>query len=73
MINTCVYDNGRYHLDMDKTEFTAIQATIGCTGTQLARWLDVKPLTITRYRTGANDIPGPVAVAMKALATGWRP
>lgn len=72
-MNSCVSATIRYHLDMNATEFIMVQDAIGCTGAQLARWLDVKPLTITRYRTGANDIPGPVAVAMKALATGWRP
>lgn len=54
-------------------DFRILQERIGCTGAQLARWLDVTPLTVTRYRTGAMPIPGPVALAMKALAEGWRP
>lgn len=58
---------------MDAKEFIALQDKIGCTGAQLARWLDMRPLSITRYRTGANEIPGPVALAMRALADGWRP
>lgn len=58
---------------MTKDEFRSGQERIGCTGAQLARWLGVKPLTVTRYRTGALSIPGPVDLAMKALISGWRP
>jgi DNA-binding transcriptional regulator YdaS (Cro superfamily) len=58
---------------MTMEEFRSCQQQIGCTGAQLARWLGIKPLTVTRYRTGALQIPGPVALAMKALASGWRP
>jgi hypothetical protein len=58
---------------MTSNEFIQTQERIGCTGAQLARWLGVKPLTVTRYRTGAQPIPGPVALSMQALATGWRP
>ena len=73
MISTCLADAICYLLDMTPNEFIALQDRMGCTGAQLARWLDLKPLSITRYRTGATEIPGPVALAMKALATGWRP
>lgn len=58
---------------MTDSEFIQLQEKIGCTGAQLARWLGVTPLTITRYRTGAQPIPGPVALALKALSEGWRP
>jgi len=58
---------------MSSTDFIRAQERIGCAGTQLARWLGVTPLTITRYRTGTTAIPGPVALAMKALESGWRP
>lgn len=62
-----------YHNDMTQHEFVTAQERIGCTGSQLARWMGVTPLTITRYRTGTIAVPGPVALAMKALASGWRP
>jgi len=58
---------------MNKDEFRNAQAKIGCSGVQLARWLDLTPLTVTRYRTGFMPVPGPVAIAVKALASGWRP
>jgi hypothetical protein len=58
---------------MSSREFIQAQERIGCTGAQLARWLGVKPLTISRYRTGAQPVPGPVALAMQALVSGWRP
>jgi len=62
-----------YHADMNKEDFRTAQAKIGCTAAQLARWLDLTPLTITRYRTGYLPVPGPVSLAVKALASGWRP
>ena len=58
---------------MSPAEFITMQKHIGCNGAQLAQWLGVTPLTITRYRVGKTAIPGPVELAMKALASGWRP
>lgn len=58
---------------MTAGEFIQLQERIGCSAAQLARWMGLSPLTVTRYRTGAVPIPGPVALAMKALATGFRP
>jgi hypothetical protein len=58
---------------MISSEFIQAQERIGCSGAQLARWMELSPLTIVRYRTGAQKIPGPVALAMQALASGWRP
>jgi hypothetical protein len=58
---------------MTAKEFIASQDRIGCTGTRLAEWLGIQPLTVTRYRMGTTKVPGPVAVSMKALETGWRP
>ncbi len=58
---------------MSQTEFIQAQERIGCSGAQLARWMGLSPLTIIRYRTGAQKIPGPVALAMKALGEGLRP
>ena len=65
----CAY----YQDDMTPNEFMAAQKRIGCSAAQLGRWLNLSPVTITRYRRGTTDIPGPVAVAMEALASGWRP
>ena len=39
----------------------------------MARWLDVTPVTVTRWKTGYSPIPGPAALAIQALASGWRP
>ncbi len=58
---------------MSRQELEAAIAYIGCSGAQLARWLDVTGMTITNWRSGRYDIPGPAAVAIKALMTGWRP
>jgi DNA-binding transcriptional regulator YdaS (Cro superfamily) len=58
---------------MTTAEFNACLERIGCTGVRLATWLDVKPLTVTRWRTGAVAVPGPAALAVRALASGWRP
>jgi len=73
IIELADFERWRYHPDMTADEFRILQDRIGCTGAQLARWLDVKPVSVTRWRTGATDVPGPVALAMKALASGWRP
>jgi hypothetical protein len=73
LINLAVGDRFCYHTDMSCKEFIQAQERIGCTGAQLARWMGLSTLTITRYRTGAAPVPGPVSLAMKALASGWRP
>lgn len=73
LIELALYERSRYRCDMTTNEFITAQERIGCTGSQLARWLEVSPLTITRYRTGKVAVPGAVALAMKALAAGWRP
>lgn len=56
---------------MDHRQFKALQEQLGWSGTRLATELGVKPLSVTRWRNGAN-IPGPVSLAMQALASGWR-
>lgn len=61
------------HSDMNDAQLRISIKQIGCTGAQLARWLGVTPLTVTRWRTGAIEVPGPAALAIKALASGWRP
>jgi DNA-binding transcriptional regulator YiaG len=58
---------------MTTNEFRFALDRIGCTGAQLARWLGVSKLTVTRWRTGAVEVTGPAALAVKALADGWRP
>lgn len=58
---------------MTSAEFRLLQAEIGCTGKRLAGWLDLTPDTISRMRFQEHPIRGPAVLAMKALASGWRP
>ena len=59
--------------EMDSAEFRQIQAGLGWNGTYLASTLGVAPDTISRWRFQAHLISGPSVIAMKALASGWRP
>lgn len=59
--------------EMTSTEFRTIQAELGWSGTFLAGRLGLAPDTISRMRFQDRPIRGPVVLAMKALASGWRP
>lgn len=63
----------RINVCMTASELIAIQDRMGVTGAQLARWLNTTPLTVTRWRGGNHVIPGPAALAIKALSEGYRP
>jgi len=61
---------------MTSAEFRQIQATVGWNGRRLAAELGLSPDTVSRLRYGRearNPITGPVVLAMRALASGWRP
>lgn len=58
---------------MTQQEIIKAMDDIGCTGDRLARWLNVTPATVTNWRVGRRNIPGPAVIAIKALASGWRP
>lgn len=58
---------------MDSKELQITMAKMGVPSVQIARWLKVAPVTVMRWRQGKIEIPGPAALAIKALATGWRP
>lgn len=58
---------------MTSNDLIAIQDRMGVTGAQFARWLNVTPLTVARWRVGTHVIPGPAALAIKALSEGYRP
>lgn len=62
-----------HHEDMTSKELQITLRDMGVSGAQMARWLNVTPLTVTRWKTGATPIPGPASIAMEALSTGWRP
>jgi hypothetical protein len=57
---------------MTNDQFRITQAHIGCSNKWLADMFDVSPETISRWRLD-RPISGPVAIAMIALASGWRP
>jgi DNA-binding transcriptional regulator YiaG len=61
--------------EMKSTEFRQIHAGLGWNGTYLASVLGVSPDTVSRWRFGyeLEPIRGPVVLAMRALASGWRP
>lgn len=58
---------------MDHKEFRRTQDVIGVKGYELAELLGTTEKTVSHYRNNRTPIPGPVAVAMQALASGWRP
>lgn len=62
-----------YKMLMTSKELDSAIRQIGCTGSQLAKWLGVTPVTVSNWRTARHEVPGPVAVAVESLATGWRP
>lgn len=59
--------------EITSDDFRSVQARVGWTGKKLADELGVAPDTVSRWRYQAQPIRGPVALAMKALASGWRP
>jgi len=58
---------------MDREQFKAAQAHLGCSSVQLARWLGVTPVTLARWRNGTHPVPEHAAKLLAALTTGWRP
>lgn len=58
---------------MTDAEFRAAQKQTGMTGIKLAQVLGTTPETICNWRIGKHKVPGFAAVAMLALASGWRP
>lgn len=59
--------------EMTSAEFRHLQNTLGWSNTRLAVSLDVSPDTVSRWRFQKAALSGPVILAMKALASGWRP
>lgn len=58
---------------MTAKQFQKLQSQIGMDNNELAALFTLHAQSISRFRTGAQPIPGAVGIAMKALATGWRP
>lgn len=62
---------------MSPERFEALRQASGLTPAELARVLRLSPKsgfgTVMKMREGTCPVSGPVAVAMEALASGWRP
>jgi DNA-binding transcriptional regulator YiaG len=54
-------------------EFKDAQERIGWSNRRMAAALGVTEDTVCIWRNGRREVPGPVSVAVKALADGWRP
>lgn len=58
-------------------QFEALRVRAGLSPADLARALRLSPAsgfnTVMKMREGACPISGPVAIALEALASGWRP
>lgn len=56
---------------MTADEFKNLQAQMGLLNDQLADRLGVSPSTVVKLRGAQHQVPGPVAIAMRALAQGF--
>jgi transcriptional regulator with XRE-family HTH domain len=62
---------------MDSKRAKSIRKTLGLTEAQMGRVLRLKPAnafkTIQEVESGERECTGPMALALEALAAGWRP
>lgn len=56
---------------MTAEEFKTLQAQMGLRNDQMAERLGVSLGTVVKLRGAQHPIPGPVAIAMRALAKGF--
>lgn len=56
---------------MTARDFTNYRHQLGWTKKRLGEWLNRTPETIRKYET--HGIDGAEAIAVQALASGWRP
>ena len=57
---------------MTPAQFKAIREGAGLSASALAKYLRLaEPKTIYRYENGERKIPGPVAVLMEMIETGY--
>lgn len=62
---------------MDKETFKSIRKALGLTQTELGHWLllsgEQPGHTVRMWESGKRPVTGPVAVCLKAFASGYRP
>ncbi len=52
---------------MDNKEFKRKRMSLGLNQTELARLLDIKPNTVSRYETGVLSVPKVVELALEGI------
>ena len=58
---------------MTRSEFKAHRIGLGLSQTELAAWLDVHLMTVSKWERGINPVPQEVEEALTSIASGHRP